>query len=175
MAMNINNLHRQTNGIDKKDELADRCCDQSPHESGSKQTACTEISEDIINWDKLIERLVDEETIKEVVPIFLKDNTERLGVLTEMVKANNAEQIRCYAHGITGAGRNVGARRLSDIPYQLECAGKENDMEAFASLFEDVKSELETVMSFLSRDDWIELAKRERVITDEKLDAYIAC
>ena len=105
----------------------------------------------------------------------MKDNTERLGVLTEMVKANNAEQIRFYAHAITGAGRNVGARRLSDIPNQLECAGKENDMEAFASLFEDVKSELETVMSFLSRDDWIELAKRERVITDEKLDDYIAC
>ena len=53
------------------------------------------------------------------------------------------------------------AKQLVEKAYRLECAGKENDMEAFASLFEDLKSELENVMSFLSRDDWIEIAKEQ--------------
>ena len=36
----------------------------------------------------------------------------------------------------------------------------EKDIEAAALLFADVKNEFQKVMAFLSRDDWIEIAKQ---------------
>ena len=128
----------------------------------------------IMNWDRLMGRLGDEDLIQEVVPIFLKDNKERLEKLEEAVKAADAEAVKLYAHAIKGAGRNVGAQSLSDIAHKMECAGGEGDIEACIVLFDSVKTELEKVMTFLSRPDWIEVAKREKIITDDILHAAMA-
>jgi PAS domain S-box-containing protein len=153
------------------DKLAKLCSGPIPHESNLKEKAGIEDNKEILNWEELIGRLEDEELVKEIVPIFLNDNKERLEMLTKAVKAGDAEAIRLYAHAVKGAGRNIGAKQLSDIAHCLECAGRENDVEAAVSLFDKVKAELEKVMMFLSRTDWIEIAKRENVITDEKLNA----
>jgi len=75
---------------------------------------------------------------------------------------------------LKGAAANVGAKRLSDIAYHLEYVGREKDVEAATPLFDKLKTELEKVVTFLSRTDWIEIAKREKVITDEKLEANIS-
>jgi len=155
------------------DELAKLCRGQVPQESSLKETVEIEDSKEILNWDQLIGRLGDEELVKEVVPIFLKDNEERADKLTKAVKAGDAKAIKLHAHAVKGAGRNIGARRLSDIAYLLERAGKENDMEAATLIFDKLKTELEKMVTFLSRTDWIEIAKREKVITDEKLEAHI--
>ena len=40
-------------------------------------------------------------------------------------------------------------------------------------LFDKLKNELEKVVTFLSRKDWIEIAKQEKVITDDKLEVSI--
>ncbi len=155
--------------ISQVDELVELYCGQIPQESSLKETVGNEDSKEILNWDELIGRLGDEELLKEVVPIFLKDNEERFDKLTEAVKAGDTKAIKFYAHAIKGAGRNIGARRLSDIADRLEYVGRENDMEAATPLFDRLKTELEKVVTFLSRTDWIEIAKREKVITDEKL------
>jgi len=154
------------------DELSKLCCDQTSQESGSEQTPCTEVSEEIINWDQLIDRLGDEELIKEVAPIFLKDNRERLDKLSEAVKSKDGKGIKFYAHSIKGTARNVGAVHLSDIAKRLEDIGRESDLESADLVYEELKTEYEKVVSFLSQPDWIEIAKRERVITGEKLEAY---
>jgi len=70
-------------------------------------------------------------------------------------------------------GSNVGVSRLSEIAHRLECSGRENDLEVAAPLLEQLKSELERVMIFLSRPDWIEIAKREKVVTDEEINVRI--
>ena len=153
------------------DELAKLCSSPIPQESNLKEAVGVDDNKEILNWDDLIGRLGDEELIKEIVPIFLNDNKERLEMLTKAVKAGDAQAIRLYAHAVKGAGRNIGAKRLSDIAHCLESAGREGDVEATVSLFDELKAELEKVMTFLSRTDWIEIAKREKVITDEKLNA----
>lgn len=163
-------LSEKANSVKSQvDELAKLCCNRTPQESNFKETSGIEDSKEILNWDELIGRLGDEELLKEVVPIFLKDNEERFDKLTEAVKAGDTKAIKFYAHAIKGAGRNIGARRLSDIACRLECVGRENNMEAATTLFDELKTELEKVVTFLSRTDWIEIAKREKVITDEKL------
>ena len=93
------------------------------------------------------------------MPIFLKDSKERIIKLSEAVESEDSKEIKFYAHAIKGAARNVAANRLSDIAYQLECAGRENDLETATPLFNKLKLELETVVTFLSQPDWIEIAK----------------
>lgn len=120
-------------------------------------------SEDIIDWDQLISRLVDTELVKEVTPIFLDDNKERFDKLTDAMQLGDTEAVKLYAHAIRGAGGNFGAKRLSEIARRLECAGTGNDMEAAVPLFEELKIEFEKVISFISRPDWIEIAQRQKL------------
>ncbi|GAI26856.1 unnamed protein product, partial [marine sediment metagenome] len=80
--------------------------------------------ENIIDWHGLVERMGDEESIKEIILIFLTDVKERIEMLTEAMKASDAEGIKSYAHALKGAAANVGVKQLSDIAYRLECAGR---------------------------------------------------
>ena len=147
--------------------------DQATEESGSNLVSEAGDGEEILNWNELIGRLGDEELIREIVPVFLNDNKERLERLTEAVEAGDAKTLKLYAHAIKGAGRNIGAVRLSNIAHRLECAGREEDLEAANPLLDALRTELEKVVTLLSFDDWIEIAKREKVITNEKLEANI--
>jgi len=129
--------------------------------------------ENIIDWHGLVERLGDEELIKEIVLIFLTDTKERIEMLTEAMKACDTKGIKLYAHALKGAVANVGAKRLSNIAYRLECTGREENMVSATPLFDELKAESEKVVTFLSRTDWIEITKRDKVITEEKLEVNI--
>lgn len=141
------------------DELAKPGSDRNPQSARSPQAVGA--GEEVINWDQLISLLGDVELVKEVVPVFLNDNKERFEELSEAVKLGDAAAIKLYAHGIKGAGRNVGAKRLSDIADQMECAGRENDVESARLLFDELRIELEKVMSAMSNINWAEIAERQ--------------
>lgn len=155
-------------------EKIDQCSDRTFQELDEDEENRKGDNKVIMNWDRLIARLGDEELIQEIVPIFLKDNKERIEKLEHAVNTGDAEAIKLYAHAIKGAGRNVGAQSLADIAYDLECAGMDGDVETSVFLFDTIKAELDKVMMFLSRSDWIEMAKQEKVITDDILNAAMA-
>jgi PAS domain S-box-containing protein len=157
------------------DVLSKLCCDRTCQGPGPQDTADIEDNEEIMNWNQLIDRLGDEELIKEIMPTYLADNKEHFDKLNEAIKTGNAEEINRHAHAIKGTARNVGAKRLSNIAGRLERAGKERDVMTATSLFDELKIEFERLLSFLSRPDWIEIAKREKVFTDEKLNANVPC
>ena len=142
-------------------ELADICCEQVCEERLFDEKDNNMASEEVINFDKLISRLGDEELIKEVVPIFLNDSQERVEKLQEAVLSKDSEAIKFYSHAIKGAARNVGAERLSDIAGRLESLSRERDLESVGSFYEELKTEYEKVVSFLSQPDWIETAKNK--------------
>jgi CheY-like chemotaxis protein/HPt (histidine-containing phosphotransfer) domain-containing protein len=157
----------------QEDGALDQSCNPAPEESRLSRTSEAADSTEILNWNELIGRLGDEELIRDIVPIFLNDNKERIEKLTDAVETGDAKTLKLYAHAVKGAAGNIGAIRLSDIAHRLECAGRENDLEAASWLFDALKTELEKVVAFLSLEDWIEIAKREKVITDDKLNAGI--
>ncbi|MBN2314719.1 MAG: response regulator [Sedimentisphaerales bacterium] len=130
-------------------------------------------NKEIMNWDRLIRRLGDEELIQEIVPIFLKDNKERIDKLTEAVKTCDAEAVKLYAHAIRGGGRNVGAQSLANVAYDLERASMVDNIETIVALLDTVRIELEKITTFLSRSDWIDIAKREKIITDDILNTMM--
>ena len=157
------------------DELSELISEPASQEGLGTETSGNLSFENIIDWPGLVERMGDEESIKEIIPIFLSDVKERIEMLTEAMKASNAEGIKSYAHALKGATANIGAKQLSDIAYRLECAGRQENMTAASPLFDELKAESEKVVTFLSRTDWIEIAKPDKVITEEKLNANITC
>jgi len=133
-------------------ELGNLCCDDQPE--------VRDCDRHVIDWDQLISRLGDEQLVREVVPVFLTDNEERFEKLTEAVKRADAETIKLYAHALKGAGANIGARRLSEIVCKLERAAAEGDIEKASFLFDESKIEFEKVVSFVSKPDWIAIARQ---------------
>jgi len=113
----------------------------------------------IINWDRLIDRVGDEETIREIMPTCLIDIEDHLDKLSLAVAQGDCQAIASHAHALKGVGRNLSIEGLADIGGQMEIAGRQNDMEANVLLFKDLKSEVGKVVAALSQCDWIERAK----------------
>jgi len=113
----------------------------------------------IINWDRLIERLGDEEIVKEIMPSYIEDTTEHFEKLSQAVKTGDCVAIAYHAHALKGVGRNLSIDRLSDIARQMEQAGRDDDIEANTLYFNDLKPEVEKVLAVLSQSDWMDRAK----------------
>jgi len=113
----------------------------------------------IIDWDRLIERLGDEDILREIMPSYIEDTTEHFEKLSQAVKTGDCSAIACHAHALKGVGRNLSMEQLSDIACQLEQAGRDDDIEASTLLFCTLKIEIEKVLKVLSQCDWIAKAK----------------
>ena len=93
------------------------------------------------------------------MPAYLEDTDKYLKKLSQAVECGDCPAIAAHAHALKGLGENLSIERLSDLAYQVECAGKENDIEASTLHFNKLKTEIEKVLSVLSRCDWIEKAR----------------
>ena len=113
----------------------------------------------IIDWDYVTEKLGDEEIIRDIMPTYFNDIQKHFDILSKAVETGDSAAIASHAHAIKGVGRNLGVERLFDMASQMECAGRENDMEASTRLFKGLKIEYEKVLMALSQSRWIEKAK----------------
>ena len=116
----------------------------------------------MISWDFIIKICGDEEIAKEVVKMFLNDSPHCVKSMTEAVQAQDAKLIKLYAHSLKGAASHIGAVELSQRAYQLECAGRDKNIEQAIVLFEQIQEEYEKIISFLSQSNWIELAMQNQ-------------
>lgn len=116
----------------------------------------------IIDWEMLIKLMVyDEELVKEVVDVWLKEISFRIVVLEEAIKAKEEKQISLHAHTIKGSSATISANDLTQVALQLEMASKEGNMEICEAIFVNVKTEFNRVKSFLSQANWVEIAKTQ--------------
>ena len=130
--------------------------------SSSEAQVCQSDDSDIsaiINWDQLIERLGDEDIVREIMPIYIKDTQEHFEKLSQAVKSGDCAAIAAHAHALKGVGRNLSVDPLSDLACQMEQAGRDNDIEASTLLFNGLRTAIEKVIAVLSQSDWIEKAE----------------
>ena len=145
------------------DELAQLCSSKDETSTQPQTTAATDIQvePDVINWDSIMKVCGDEETVKEVVEIFLTDAPQCMEHIANAIKSTNLKDIELYAHRLKGDARHLVAEQLQTKTHNLECAGRKgSDMTTAQSLFEQVQNELEKIISFLSQPNWIEMAKQ---------------
>ena len=133
--------------------------EQISAQAPSSETNSADDIRTIINWDQLIERLGDEDTIRMIMPSCFEDMKELFEKLTQAVKVGNCAAIAAHAHALKGVGRNLSVDQLSDLAYQMEQAGRDNDIEASTLHFSGLETEIEKVLMVLSQCNWVEKVK----------------
>lgn len=114
---------------------------------------------DLIDFKTVTEICDDPEVIKEVAQMFLKDSPRCIKSMAEAIKSANPKHIRMYAHSLKGAALQIGAKKLADVAYQLECAGRDKNMRDVPVLFSAVQDEYSRLTLFLSQPNWLDLAR----------------
>ena len=90
--------------------------------------------ESIFDMAALSDRLMgDEETIKEVLSVFLEDTPRRIATLRHQVSEGDASGAGEQAHAIKGAAAGIGGEALRKIAFEMEKAGKAGDIETLLS------------------------------------------
>ncbi|OHB50064.1 MAG: hypothetical protein A2Y10_14020 [Planctomycetes bacterium GWF2_41_51] len=112
-----------------------------------------------IDWQLLMERIGDEALVDEIMPVFLKDNKERIQLLAEAVKRNDSGEVKFYAHSIKGACGTIGAPTLFELGKQLENAGRLEETDKYAPLFEQIKTHFDSLLALLNHSDWKQIVK----------------
>ncbi len=131
-------------------------------------------NEKIVDWAQVTANGLDEQSMKEIIPTYIKDNKEHLRELIAAVKKGKSKDVKSHAHAIKGAGRNMGAAKLSELAGRLEAMELEGALSKAQTLLNEIISEFHKFEEFVSKPDWVEIAKREKVVTDEKLNANAA-
>jgi CheY-like chemotaxis protein len=60
--------------------------------------------------------------VKEVVRLFLEEGPARLTAIRRAMDRDDIQTVRCEAHALSGAARNVGLTRLGEAAYALQIA-----------------------------------------------------
>ncbi|MHC4638204.1 MAG: response regulator [Planctomycetota bacterium] len=141
------------------EELTEICTDLSESCKSIENSDDITYNRDLINWSNLIEMCGNEEVIKQVTAMFLKDSPTCINSISEAIKEGNPKHVGMYAHSLKGAALQISATNLSELAHRMEAAGKEKKMAIIPALFEEVKEEFAKVVSFMSKPDWIEIAK----------------
>ncbi len=106
--------------------------------------AATCQTEEIFNKALLLERLGgDEETLKQVVSVFIQDITGQIEELQAALNAGNDTFVASQAHKIKGASANVNAHALSNIALKIETAAEENRLVNVASMVQHFQQALD--------------------------------
>jgi CheY-like chemotaxis protein/HPt (histidine-containing phosphotransfer) domain-containing protein len=143
------------------DEPGRLCSDKTPSQAKSSESVNVQSAEEVIEWAAVTNICDDEIVIKEIAKAFLEDCPQTVSSIAEAIESENPADVQLYAHKLKGAALTIGAKRLSETAYRLECAGQKKDTAEAASLFDDVQSEFEKLTAFLSEADWIETAKQQ--------------
>jgi len=144
-------------------ESASPCSSGSPGSTSSGQTDDTDITT-VVNWAQLMDRLGDVEIVREIMPTYIEDTQRYFEKLSHAVDSKDCPAVASHAHALKGVGRNLSIETLSDMAYQIECAGRENDMDMVTAHFAGLKHEVERVLSALSQGDWLEKASMPKAL-----------
>ena len=87
------------------------------------------------------------------------DAVAHLQGLVSAVESSDAKEVKLHAHAMKGAGRNLGVARLSEVAGQLETMATQEDLSQAQELLKKITDEFEKFEKFVSRPDWIEIAK----------------
>jgi len=135
------------------------CVDAIDFHRATDRTTETNI-QDLINWDLLIKRMGDEDTIREIMPTYVKDIQGHLEKLNHAVEQCDFVATRSHAHALKGVGRNLSLSRLYDLANQLESSDLvDTHASAFTLLFSSLQNEVKKILAVLRQSDWMEQTK----------------
>jgi two-component system sensor histidine kinase/response regulator len=101
-------------------------------------------SKKIFNRDAVLNRLNhNNDLLHELVDSFITDTPQHLKDIREAIEAQKVEKVKTEAHNLKGAAANVGADLFKEVAFQLECAGKSQNLNTALNLYERLEEEFE--------------------------------
>jgi HPt (histidine-containing phosphotransfer) domain-containing protein len=110
-----------------------------------------------------LERLVDfsegtEESLRELIALYLKQTSEQLEQLASAVSASDAEAIRRLAHSCAGASATCGMIGLVKLLREMERQGHEGRLTTTRQVFGRATREFGRIRDFLAKEETIRKA-----------------
>jgi len=162
----VDNLDSVNNQVDELCRLTESR--QIPQEELSGDQTEEDIKSPI-DWSMVIENFFeDEDLLMEIVDIYLEETPQTVEKLADAIKTGTLEEVELHAHSIKGTSAQIAAAQLQEKGRLLEFAAKEKNTEVFESLFNDLKKEYDSLMSFLSRENWRQIAKEQNCDQQKK-------
>ena len=118
-------------------------------------------AKNIIDWEVLTDLCDDDELIAEVATSICEDTPESMQEILAAIRENDFAKLQFYAHRIKGATATIGARAAAETAGQLEQASEEEDLERAQSLIEQMRAEVESLLSFLANPAWLQEAREQ--------------
>jgi signal transduction histidine kinase/DNA-binding LytR/AlgR family response regulator/HPt (histidine-containing phosphotransfer) domain-containing protein len=122
----------------------------APRADTPKPTA-PESSEPPVEMERLND-LTDgnEDSIRELVDLFLRQTSQQLAQLEAAARANKAEDIRRVAHSCAGASATLGMTRFVPLLRELEKQGASGTLTNAIEIYEKVALEFKLIQQFLA-------------------------
>ncbi len=132
--------------------LADALTRWISTDEGASRNASVQTGTRMFSLAMLTEEMgLDEAEAKEVLSLFLDDMPSQLAALRHAAVGGLAPTVKNLAHSVKGACANVGAERLRDIAYRLECMGAAGDLNDVEIVLHDLEAEYESVAEEMRR------------------------
>ncbi len=92
--------------------------------------------------------------LQEIVGVFLSDLPAKIELLTTAVRDADAVTLQEAAHCLKGSAGALWASRAAELALELEMTARSGQLDSAEDLLEMLRSELDRVHTFLTRDNW---------------------
>jgi HPt (histidine-containing phosphotransfer) domain-containing protein len=130
---------------------APQAASPAPAPKTEPKPAAPETSEPPVEMERLNE-LTDsnEDSIRELVDLFLKQTAQQLAQLEAAVRANKADDVRRVAHSCAGASATLGMTRFVPLLRELEKQGASGTLTNANEIYDKAALEFKLIQQFLA-------------------------
>ncbi len=144
--------------------------DSSPSgQDTSTETNPTPIdtTKSIVDWHALSAVCDDEEVISEITASICEDAPASMEKILTAVRERDFANLEMYAHRMKGSMATFGAKTVAACAAQLEQAGKDEDIKSAQAMIEQIQTQVNSLLSFLTDPDWFQKLKEQSGTTQE--------
>jgi len=91
----------------------------------------------------------DRELLAEVSKVFIENAKERVDLISSAIAKGDSEIIKNEGHTLKGGAGTIGAKNLAEIAYELEKAGKDENLARSIKHLDSFQRELERLAVFM--------------------------
>jgi signal transduction histidine kinase len=143
-----------------KEQINDlaRMCDETKSITNERNSEAD--AEHVIDWNNAMKYCGSEEVIGRIANSIVENGNDDLIKLQEAIKFGRAKDVVLYSHRIKGNALTLGAGKLAQKALLVEHAGQENNISKASLLAGELEHELRFFILAVSKQDWMEKAKR---------------
>jgi two-component system sensor histidine kinase/response regulator len=96
----------------------------------------------------------DQDLLLDLIVTFLEDYPRSIAELHEAITTGDALRMGQLAHSIKGAVASFAAHTAQALAYDLECRGRQGELENASAVLQQLEHELERIAVFATEHDW---------------------